>query len=349
MRGLGVLALATGLVGLGAAPALAAEPERTAWYSAATVGGMTVPAPTVAEGDLRVSGVGASPTAYATLLLSAPGASGGELVLAVRAGSAVGTPEVSACPTKTPTWEAGGNQPFEKGPGYDCAAGSVFGSVSADGTSISFPLDSSLQSAPGSFSIALAPLTEGTTPFDVVLGDPAFTPAEPDAPAASAPDPAGSPAPGGGQGVAEAPPLSPGLDAGVPAAPAVQDAPAPELAGIEAAPAAPAVPAETPAPETAAPPAAPSAVLPGAQLAAARTDTGDDAGPRLLALLALVGVSAGAGYAAGQQRPAPRLLGGRSRQVAAVPALVVPEPDAPLPRGIGRFSRVRDSAPRRLR
>ena len=83
--------------------------------------------------------------------------------------------------------------------------------------------------------------------------------------------------------------------------------------------------------------------------ALAAQDTGT--GSRLLALLVLVGGSAAVGYAAGQQRPGPRLLGGRA--ASAVPAgLPVQEtaaaPDR-RPRGIGRFAKARDAAPRRLR
>ncbi len=227
MRRLGVLALATGLVAVGAGPAFAQAPERAAWFSALSAGPLALPAPTAAEGDLRVAGTGARPTAYATLLLGSPA---GELVLAVRPDSVLGTPELSACPTTTPTWEPGGNQPFDDGPGYDCAAGSAFGSLAADGLSVSFPLDG-LTSSAGPLSVALVPLTEGTTPFSVDLGDPAFTPSEADAapsPPAAAPEPDVPPAPGGTGGTATAaPPALPSGDLGEPAASRPTSPPAP--------------------------------------------------------------------------------------------------------------------------
>ncbi len=256
---------------------------------------------------------------------------------------------MAACPTKTSTWEAGGNQPFEAGPGYDCAAGTVFGSLAADGASISFPLDSTVLPASGPLSLALAPLPDGTAPFSIDLSDPVYTPAEASpaagtpaadpAPAAAAPPPA-APPPG------DAGSLASGSTDEAPAVPDVAEAPAPELAGAEALPAADAPSA--PLAEEVPPVAAPTAVLPAARLVAGETDQGRD-GPRVLALLTLVAVSAGAGYAAGQQRPAPRLLGGRAASAAGTSLVVREQEQGPDPRGIGRFSRVRDAAPRRLR
>lgn len=364
MRRTTLLALATGVLALQAAtvaPAGADEPERTAWYTALTVGPVAAPAPAVAEGDLQVAGTGSRPTSYAALALAAPAGAGGELVLAVR--RATGTPEVAACPTKTDDWEAGGGQPFSAGPEYDCAAATVPGTLAADGRTISFPLDSSLRTGDGPFSIALAPLPESSAPFSIDLGDPVFTPEE----VAPAAEPAAEPAadPGAPADPAPAPALEPALEpADAPPQLAAEDPVAAELPAVaEAPPLVEADPPEVTAADTpveqplAAPdpglPVAPDAVLPGAELAAA-APAGEATGPRLLALLALVAVSAGAGYAAGQQRPAPRLLGGRARALpgggapGGVVAVAEPAP-ALLPRGIGRFSRVRENAPRRLR
>ena len=72
--------------------------------------------------------------------------------------------------------------------------------------------------------------------------------------------------------------------------------------------------------------------------------------PTLLALLALAGGSAAVGYAAGQQRPGPRLIGGRARLApAGAPAVAAAPGPEDRPRGIGRFAKPRDTAPRRLR
>lgn len=125
------------------------------------------------------------------------------------------------------------------------------------------------------------------------------------------------------------------------------EAPGPDLAGADT----PLAPETAPGEEPVAagdPLAQQTTALPATTPAASGTDTVGRS--RLLALLALVAVCAAAGWAAGQQRPIPQLLGGRARAMPATPA-VVPVPAAPtlLERGIGRFSRVRDAAPRRLR
>jgi ABC-type branched-subunit amino acid transport system ATPase component len=112
--------------------------------------------------------------------------------------------------------------------------------------------------------------------------------------------------------------------------------------GAEAALPATASAAAVPAPQTA--PQAFQPVTPAGVV----EDLGS--GRRLLALLVLAGGSAAVGYAAGQQRPGPRLLGGRSRLApAAAPALAEPPSAQERPRGIGRFAKARDAAPRRLR
>jgi hypothetical protein len=64
----------------------------------------------------------------------------------------------------------------------------------------------------------------------------------------------------------------------------------------------------------------------------------------------LAGGSAAVGYAAGQQRPGPRLIGGRSRLATLPRDRSADEPPREeRPRGIGRFAKTRDAAPRRLR
>src|SRR5687768_4019284 len=76
---------------------LTPDPERTAWFNAASGGGLAAPQPTTSEDDLRV--VRALETqAFSTLLYSGDGVRA-SLELAVRDGSAQGTPDVVACPT----------------------------------------------------------------------------------------------------------------------------------------------------------------------------------------------------------------------------------------------------------
>lgn len=330
------------------AAAAAQEPERTGWWNRVSAAGMSLPQPSAQPGDLRVTAGPDAPTAYSAVLYSAFGSTAATLDLQLRDGRKVGTPSVVACPTVTTDWPGGDNQPYDAAPPYDCEIGMAEGTVSEDGTSLSFALDESTQIEEGVWSLALVP-APGSGPFSVDFQKPgpeAFTAEAPlSEPEPFAPDPANDASDSGGgefgsgeafmsggfdapaQGfdtgtVTEAPLVAGGADTALPPEPA---APAPALAG----PTAPLTPLIT-------------------QPAGVVEDLG--AGRRLLALLVLAGGSAAVGYAAGQQRPAPRLLGGRARlgapALAAVPAAA--ERDQ-RPRGIGRFAKERDSAPRRLR
>ncbi len=348
MRATTVGVLATGLVLAPVSPAHAADAERSGWWNRASAGPLAAPAPTTAPGDLRVAGTGDAPAAYSAVLFRAPGATDATLDLAVRAGSSLGTVEVLACPTKADDWKAGDDQPYDTAPAYDCDAGSAFGSLSADGTTLSFVLDSSTQLAPGTWSLALVPQPGSTAgPFAIDLEPPGPasltaqvagpTTADPAVP--TPPPPAEQPAAAAGSGDAalvaallQPPPVEAGT------------ADAPLLAGsVAAAPQDPSAPAPDVAPMTGAvaPPVAFRPVL------AARDAW---SAPRLLALLVLVGGSAAVGFAAGQGRSEPRLLGGRARSAVPVGGPLRETAAAPeRPRGIGRFARERDAAPRRLR
>lgn len=336
-----------------ATAALAEEPERTGWWNRLSAGPLTAPAPTTQPGDLRVASGGDEPSAYSALLYTTAGSTSATLDLKVRAGSTVGTPEVVACPTVTTEWPEGENQPYDTAPEYDCAVGSAFGSLSADGSTLSFLLDSSLQVSPGVWSLALVPQPGSTTGlFAVDVEKPdaaAFVAAPPEQPtgpgAAFEPAPAdpGTSGSGGGSGDAFFPSFeAPAFDTGTGTSTGTAVAPL-VAGGDEAALPQPAAPS----PAVAGPrPARPPVLL--ARPAALGEDVGT--GRRLLGLLVLAGGSAAVGYAAGQQRPGPRLIGGRAR---GLPAAAVPDgapaPAQERPRGIGRFARLRDAAPRRLR
>lgn len=340
-------ALACAGVLLPASAAAAAEPERTGWWNRVSAGGVVLPAPTAAEGDLRIAAGPDAPTAYAAVLYSAPSSPGATLDLEVRSRS--GTAEVVACPTETTDWPEGPNQPYDKAPPYDCELGQAIGVLSEDGATLSFVLDSSTQTEPGVWSLALVPDPAARQVFtlDIVKPDPQAFQAE--APQTSTDTGPGTSVDEGTEG-GSTPTGSSGEpflpDAFVP--PPVFDtgtAQAPLVAGG----------AEVPLPEPAVPePAVAGGAAPATPLLLARPagvveDLGS--GRRLLALLVLAGGSAAVGYAAGQQRPGPRLIGGRSRAVVpdAVPALALAGAAQERPRGIGRFAKSRDAAPRRLR
>lgn len=324
---------------------LTPEVERTAWFNAASGGGLAAPQPTTSEDDLRVVRAGES-QAFSTLLYAGTGVRA-SLDLTVREGSAQGAPDVVACPTVGADWAAGGNQSMDAAPAYDCDRSMSFGVLSEDGTTLSFGLDAAFQVEPGTWSIAVVPSPGGVAagpppkvplPFALDLEPPAAgafvieeefaLPGPSAAPVVSAPTAAGT---GPGSGFAPAADLG-----GLP------------VDGAAAAPLDPAVAA--PSPDGAAP-ALPTPVLATAPLNVlpAASTGADDSGRRLLALLALAGGSAAVGYAAGQSRPGPQLIGGRAR--VGIPAGGVPVPAVPQerPRGIGRFAKVRDEPPRRLR
>lgn len=341
------------VVALPAAPAAAESApavERTAWFNAASGGGLAAPQPTTTEGDLRI--VRAVETqAFTTLLYRGKGVRA-SLDVSVREGSASGTPDVVACPTAGADWAEGGNQPMDAAPEVDCSLSLAYAVVSEDGLTLSFGLDSAFEVAPGTWSIALVPAPGGVSagpppkaplPFTVDLQPPAsgaFVLEEAFALPALPTDSTSS-------GIA-------GPDGGS-AEPASGFAAVGDLGDLPATTGAVDAPALDPA--VAAPPPAPAATALPAPLAArpllvrpAAVSGDDDSGRRLLALIALAAGSAAVGYAAGQQRPGPRLIGGRARLGGpAAAAVLASDPTQDRPRGIGRFAKPREAAPRRLR
>lgn len=327
--------------------------ERTAWYSAASGGGLVAPQPTTAEDDLRVARA-VETSAFSVLLFRGEGVRG-SLVVSLREGSATGMPDLVACPTVGTDWEAGANQPADAAPEVDCAASTGFGVPSDDGLSIEFGIDAAFQVEPGTWSIALVPTPRAVAPgpppaaplpfsVDIVAPEPGSLVLEEElgVDRAPAPPPAeGAPpasAPGTGFGFAP----DPGAGFG-----AVPDSGSADAPALDPAVAAAPLSAPLAAPQTG---AAPVTLPPPLQATPAGVVEDLGAGRRLLALLVLAGGSAAVGYAAGQQRPGPRLIGGRARALGT-PALAVGGGPSgqDRPRGIGRFAKVRETAPRRLR
>src|SRR6476659_7005714 len=143
-----VCAVLAGAVALSAAlggAALADAPSRTGWWNAATAGGVALPQPTTGTDDLHVSQGPSGSAAFAAVAYDLSGTlTDATLVLKIVPTSAVGTVDVAACPTKDNAWKAGGNQPIDTAPAYDCAGG-VPGLVAADGTKVTFLLDARQQ------------------------------------------------------------------------------------------------------------------------------------------------------------------------------------------------------------
>lgn len=305
-----------------AAPAWAQAPVRTGWWTAASAAGMALPQPTTAAGDLHVAQGPSGPTAYAAVAYDLLGqaVSGATLQLKVAPNSSLGKALLLACPTKDGSWPAGGNQPYDKAPAYDCANGDP-GLLAADGSGVTFFLDPPPGGAGYSLAIVPAP---GAAPFSLDLVKPdaaslAVQTQDVAAPPGPVPPPPAPPAATtAGTGWA---PIGAGA---APLAPAAA-LPAPAVAG-------PAVPAPQAAPS----PAAPSAAAPGPAAPVSNRDR-YTAGT-MLALLAGLVV-----WLAQQPSSKPRLLGGLARRAAPVPVIVDPKP-----RGIGRFAALRTAPARPL-
>lgn len=338
----GVLAGAVLLAAaFGPTAAWAAAPTKAGWWNAASAGGTALPMPTTATGDLHVGQGPNGPTAYAAVGydLSGQQVSGAVLELKITPNSTVGTPDLTACPTKTTSWRPVDDGPIADAPTYDCSTHGVAGLVSATGDTVTFLLDQAQQLA-GGYSLAIVP-SANATPFQLDLTKPgaqsltvtAFGDAT--QPAAPPTTDAGGYVPppvttGGGSSSGMTPS---NLNTAVlsPTGTTALSAPAPALAGAATTGGSAPAPVVAPPGGLAAVPAA-SALLPPASNRA-RYVAGS-----LLALIvgALV-------WAVQQQSPQPRLIGGLARTAPAAPL----DPAAPT-RGIGRFASARTAPPRRL-
>jgi hypothetical protein len=121
------------------APAVTATEGASAagwWWVAQGVAPVAVPPPpTVPDDGLYVAGDPSGPQAMAAVRFDVP--AGSATVLTLRVAGATGTPVVGACPT-TSAWAPIQAGPWTDRPAFDCAAGAAVGTVSGDGTTITF-------------------------------------------------------------------------------------------------------------------------------------------------------------------------------------------------------------------
>lgn len=307
--------------------AAADAPARTGWWNAASANGVALPLPTTGADALHVGQGPNGPSAYAAVAYDLVGqaVSGATLELKVVPNSSVGTVVLIACPTKDLTWKAGGNQPYDARPLYDCAKG-VRGLVAADATKVTFQLNAAQLLAGSGYSLAIVP-SPTADPFTVDFAKPDATSLAPQV----APAPTGGPP----SGPATAPPPY------VPPPAASGSVPLP--AGPIAAP--PALPVPGPAVALPAVPAPQAAPAPAPPTALARRPVEPVSNRDRYAAGSLLALLAGALVWAFQQpAPAPRLLGGLARKAG-------PQAMLPLhakPRGIGRFATMRTRPARPL-
>jgi len=156
------------------APAADAQPPgRVGWWNMVSASSLAAPAPATPSGGMHVSAAPGQQLAYGAVLYPLPAhAISGQLTLTV-AGSQ-GTVKLLACPTKTTSWHAGGDQPADSAPAYDCTATHASGSLAANGKTVTFPL---VTMPAGSLSLAIVPDLSADSngvnqPFSVDLNKP---------------------------------------------------------------------------------------------------------------------------------------------------------------------------------
>lgn len=193
---------ATGVLLALTVPAAAAEPGRLqGWWTTSNVGGAIPASATGADvppdGLLVQGGVSdGTPTAIAALAVPLPsGADVQAVVVHVAATSAtVPGSVIKACPLRSPRFASAQGGPIADAPAYDCTHSAV-APVGADGTTFSFSVAGLV--ADGVVAVALVPGSSTTRvvlakPGDDVLG--IATPPTPPTPATSEP-PASEPVP----------------------------------------------------------------------------------------------------------------------------------------------------------
>ena len=206
LAGAGIALITFGLLPQGVS---ADTPQRVGWWNAASANGTAAPSPTTPAGGMRVAAgplVSGLPVAapqapvilaYGAVLYGLGEGHTATLRLKI-AGTAQGTPQLAACPTANDTWVAGDDQAASSEPAYDCSAQHFAGSVSSDGTTVSFTIASPFEAVPGEISLAIVPdpastaLPTGSSPFAVDIAPPdatSFTSDETAAPPSAEPAP----------------------------------------------------------------------------------------------------------------------------------------------------------------
>lgn len=335
-------------IGLHVYPAHAEIPVKTAYYSASTVAGTSLPDPLTPPDGLRVTQGGEEPMAYSALSYDLRGrqTTAASLVLLLGNGTS-GTVELTVCPAKDPAWQPGPNQPIEAGPEPDCEAGkAVEGAVNAG--RVEFALGTKQHSGDG-YDLVVVP-SEGSAPFNAQI-------APPDVDSLSLAGTSTSTGSTTTEGTQEQPPIGGGLETGPLGPGSFGPAPDSGFSGVAGG----AMTGSTDAPmlaDVVVPPpqtavggssTLPSAVLPGS-IARAAAPVLDDARDRTVATLLLALVVVALLQAAGRPVPAPRLIGGPLSAGHQAPSALPDDAGASARvRGLGRFRSPRTGPARSLR
>jgi hypothetical protein len=340
--------------------ASADAPIQTAWYNAVSGGGQAAPNPTTPAGGLHVAVTSNQIVAFSAVMYSL--AAGSTATLEFKVSNLAATPVVNptapstnpavnivGCPI-TGIWKSGDDQAIAGAPKYDCTH-SIPGSLSADQTTLTFLVDSSQETIPGSLSLAILPVltneipgvgtpapADTTQPFSLDVDKPdtssltvTSTAPAPPAPTIHQSGGTGSTATGKGS-TGSAPAASSGGSSSVSLPSSLTGSSSTSTDSGSS----PVV-----APQNAAPAAAPVAAT-----APANSNRAHNAA---LAMLLLIGIGLAA-MSNGQLQRAPRLLGGAGRHAAAAGAVPAPAlPTTPIGnRGLGRFAKPRTEPARPL-
>lgn len=334
-----------------AAPASADAPSQVGWWS-------DHPDPSTPAGGIHVEVVPQHLAAYGAVLFMMPTTATATLTLKL-AGTG-GSGSLQACPTKDSSWKAGDAQSMSDAPGFDCTVHALQGMASSDGKSLTFLVDGSIESTPGSLSLAIVPVqttaapavgtdtgTDTTAPFYADIDKPdasSFTitsggsstsgamPPPPPPPAATGVGSTGSAPAAGSSSVPASGPISMPGGATTASVPTSTDTgAAPVVAGQNG---------------------ASSTLTPVAAKSGTTNNRAHDAAFALLVLLAVAVLSGGG---TGQRMPR-RLGGGGAHRAAPAPAAAgaataaaaMPMMPGFASRGLGRFAKPRTTAPRPL-
>jgi uncharacterized membrane protein YgcG len=366
-----VAGLLVGTAGFAAATwpsaAVADAPFATGWWNAVSGNGQAAPSPTTPAGGLHIAVQPGQITAFGAVLYALPDGAAGTLELKISDSAA--TPVIDpnapgstapamgfqACPTKDTSWKPGDDQPIDTAPGYDCTVRSFVGSLSADGKTLTFLVDSSGQSTPGLLSLAIVPVTttgapgvgttlpvDATQPYSADIDKPEATSltitSTPPVPVFNG----GGGNTGGGTGGSTG--GSTGSSNGGSTSTGGSSVVPPSFSGTDTG----TTTTDSGAPPVVAPTTPTSNAAPVAAVVPTKSDTAHNAA---LALLVLLGIAMAA-TSNGQLQRKPRLLGGAARHAAAYPAepatAAVPLAAAYGNRGLGRFAKPRADAPRPL-
>ena len=340
-----------------AAPAHADAPAQVGWWG-------DHPDPNTPAGGIHVEVVPQHLAAYGAVLFNLPPT--GSATLTLQLAGTGGSGSLQACPTKSTSWQAGDAQAMSAAPGFDCSVHALQGLASSDGKSLTFLVDGSIESTPGTLSLAIVPVqttgapavgtdtgTDMTPPFfaDIAKPDASSFTVTGGGSTTSGAMPPPAPPPATAMGAASS------TGAGGPSSTVPAGGPVSMPGGASTA-TVPSTPDNGAAPVVAGQGAAPSSVTPVAAKSGTTNNRAHDAAFALLVLLAVAVLGGGnsaqrlprrlGGGGAHRAAPAVATAGAAAGAASSPVAAGMPMLAGFAPRGLGRFAKPRSAPPRPL-